>query len=80
MEDWFPLDMGCLPEGNIYIYIPTLVIQRSELDNHHAINGEIILKKKNIYFNGRFSIAMINNQRVYTNGVLCDINGILMGI
>ena len=28
----------------MYIYIPTLVIQRSELDNHHAINGEIIKK------------------------------------
>ena len=62
----------------LILYIYPLVIQRSELDNHHAINGEII--KRNIYFYGPFSIAMLNNQRVYINGVLCDINGILMGL
>ena len=44
----------------IYIYIYHLVICYIAMENHHAIN------RSTIYFNGPFSMAMLNNQRVYT--------------
>ena len=42
----------------VYIYIYHLVICYIAIENHHAIN------RSTIYFNGPFSMAMLNNQRV----------------